>query len=82
MQRTVDRLEHGFAVFGVDDRRLGQVRRINSCCFEVAANKLTCHLVQAAIFNVDSRRVTLVCSNEEVGRYLCAKHSRPVAAGT
>ncbi len=77
----MDRLEHGFAVFGVDDRRLGQVAHINSCCFEVAgadAPARLFHITQAGIFNVDRRRVTLVCVNEEVSRYRCPVHSKPV----
>jgi hypothetical protein len=70
----MDRLDRGYAVFGVDDRRLGQVGRINACCFEVGtAEHAELHVLPSAIFNVDRRRVTLVCSNEEVGRYLCTR---------
>jgi hypothetical protein len=73
---AMQRLTQGFAVFGVDDRRLGQVRQINECCFEVAPPKTgeSLCLVPDAIFNVAEARVTLVCSNEEVARYLCERH--------
>jgi len=74
----MDRLESGFAVFGVDDRRLGQVSGVNSCCFVVSrSHALAISLVPGSIFNVDRRRVTLVCSNEDVGRYLCPNHTSP-----
>ena len=65
----------GMPVFGIDDRSLGQVRAIDSCCFEVTGDVARSHVEMASIYNVDDFRVTLVCETKGVGRYACRVHT-------
>ena len=65
----------GMKVNTLNDRRLGEVRLINVCCFVVVGRGGTCFLTPAAIFNVANAVVTLICSGRHVARYACPDHS-------
>jgi hypothetical protein len=64
-------------VLEINDRRLGHVRTIRDCCFQVEAidSAETYELTAAAIFTVEAQRVTLVCDRSALATYSCAAHS-------
>ena len=71
----MDQLEIGFAVFSVDDRRMGQVSSIRDCCFEIQTRRgKAISLLPYVIFNIADGRISLVCNEGEIDRYACSNH--------
>ncbi|MGB4861483.1 MAG: hypothetical protein WBO97_03400 [Tepidiformaceae bacterium] len=66
-------------VFEINDRRVGHVRVIRDCCFEVQSldSDQTFELTPAAIFTVESQRATLVCDRSALAGYACPVHTFP-----
>lgn len=66
-------------VFEINDRRVGHVRAIRDCCFEVQGldSDEMFELTSAAIFTVESQRVTLVCDRSALAGYACPVHTFP-----
>lgn len=71
------RLEPGMQVLEVNDRRIGHVRSIRDCCFEVTAidTNEVFELVPRVVFTVGVDRVSLVCDRSGLSRYRCPAHS-------
>ena len=67
-------LRPGFAVYAIDDHRMGTVTCVNACCFEVSTADEPWALMVDSVFNVVVDRVTLVCNAVEVRRYVCGLH--------
>ncbi len=74
MLSPVEMLGSGFAVYAIDDQRVGSVSKLNACCFEVAGAATSWALLTDSVFNVVHERITLVCNAEEVSRYVCGLH--------
>lgn len=76
-RKHVKRLELEMQVMEINDRRLGHVRAIRDCCFQVEAmdSAETFELVSAAIFTVEAQRVSLVCDRSGLSAYTCVAHS-------
>ncbi len=80
----MNRIEAGMVVLALDDRRLGTIRNIRPCCFEIQIDSTTerVYLAKDAIFNIDMR-VTLICLRSDIARYRCRiHHPDVVGAGT
>ncbi len=61
-------------VLGINDEFVGDVSRLNACCFEVRAGDEPLFLKVDGVYNIDFKRVTLICQPEELGRYACGAH--------
>jgi len=73
----MDELTTGMQVRSMDDRSLGQVYGINTCCFEFVlwGGDRRSRATEAAIFQVRMGVVTLICLAAEIARYDCRMHS-------
>ena len=74
--RWMEKLRGGLSVFSVNDLRLGDVTRVNACCFGVSSAAAPACLKLDAIFNIDFDRVTLICGETETARYRCGLHQK------
>lgn len=66
-------------VYTIDERPIGVVIAVSSCCVVVQIAERRYFVTEPAVYNVDDHRVTFVCDEESVGRYACRDHD-PVAA--
>ena len=75
----METLKPGLPVFSIEDRRVGVVQAVNSCCFEVHSENARAFVSPEAIYNIDGLRVVLICEKPWIHRYNCRYHS--AAAG-
>lgn len=73
----MDNVKAGMIVNTIDDRRLGTITALRSCCMTInldeTADKV--HVNHSSVFNV-GQRVTLMCESEGLVRYFCPIHTR------
>ncbi|MGE0599643.1 MAG: hypothetical protein AB7J35_05615 [Dehalococcoidia bacterium] len=69
-------IQPGKPVFDVRGRRIGEIRDIRHCCFNV---DLFC-VRPEAIFQAGDSSVELICDLDQLNRYACAVHTAGAAA--
>ena len=71
----MERLRLGLPVYDVFERRIGEIERIRSCCFEVTTETSKVAIVPEGIFNVRDLDLTLICEAARVPAYYCPIHN-------
>ncbi len=80
----MDRLFPGMRVAAISGPSFGHVVSVDECCFEIALDtgEPNMRLTQSAIFTVEDRRVTLMCTSTGLARHLCEQNIHAPRAST